>query len=276
MMEHVMVDLETLGTRPGSVIFALGAVFFHPVAGLGEEFYQVIDVASSCVAGLSGDAGAMSFWKRASPEARTEYDKAFSGLGRPLTEVLNGFGGWLDDCGPGKKLVQVWGNGAAFDNAILAEAYKRAGVGLPWEFHNDRCFRTLKNLSVVNPALKPRFEGTPHHALHDAKHQARWAIAIMQQLIDRGTVVRVRETLDDALVDAVLTGTGAHRVSAWPLPTEAEARSAASEETARKSEGDYEPAINQARQGMLKAWPTCQTCGSVLTPSLTCPQGTHT
>lgn len=258
MFEDVMVDLETLGTRPGSVILSIGAVFFHPVGGLGPEFYAVIDVASSCVAGLVGDASTIKWWSEQSEAAREVYSQAFNGYGVDLSVVLTQFGAWLDEHGTGEKAVKVWGNGAAFDNAILAEAYKRASVRLPWRFFNDRCFRTLKNLAVVNPGLEPKFEGVRHNALADAKHQARWAIAIMQQLVDRQAVPAT------SLVAMPESDRG---------PSEETSRQAQSATLAAQSDGSYEPAINQARQGMLKTWPTCKTCGSVLTASLTCPTG---
>ena len=47
MMTRVMLDLETFGTAPGSVIKAIGAVVFSP-DGLGKQFYRIVD-AQSCV-----------------------------------------------------------------------------------------------------------------------------------------------------------------------------------------------------------------------------------
>lgn len=43
-MEDMMIDIETLGTRPGSVILSVGAVMFdrHGV-GHGETFYMNVE-----------------------------------------------------------------------------------------------------------------------------------------------------------------------------------------------------------------------------------------
>lgn len=39
-MNNVMLDLETFGTQPGSVIRSIGAVVFDPFSDkLGKEFY---------------------------------------------------------------------------------------------------------------------------------------------------------------------------------------------------------------------------------------------
>ena len=40
-MNHVMVDIETLGTTNNSVVLSIGAVKFDH-QGLGEEFYAEI------------------------------------------------------------------------------------------------------------------------------------------------------------------------------------------------------------------------------------------
>lgn len=184
--EHCMLDLETLSTRPGGIILSIGAVFFDPMAqDPGPAFYQVIDVASSCVAGLRGDSHTIKWWEKQSPEAREAYDEAFSGAGEPLQKTLEAFQTFLvsqsgrDD---GADSVKVWGNGAAFDNAILAYAYQAAGLGVPWKFFNDRCFRTLKALGKEFGVTEPKRTGVHHHALDDALHQANWACMVLRAM----------------------------------------------------------------------------------------------
>ena len=72
----------------------------------------------------------------------------------------------------------VWGNGASFDNVLLATAYKRLGMETPWPFWKDRCFRTMKNVCKVDHS----FEGTAHNALDDARSQAQHLIKIDAKL----------------------------------------------------------------------------------------------
>ncbi len=72
----------------------------------------------------------------------------------------------------------MWGNGADFDNAILAHCYSRLGRPAPWKFWNSRCYRTLKSFSPV----RGKRIGVHHHALDDAKTQAADAMAIAAAL----------------------------------------------------------------------------------------------
>ena len=41
---HIMLDLETMGTRPDAPIIAIGAVAFDK-EGVHESFYEVLDLA---------------------------------------------------------------------------------------------------------------------------------------------------------------------------------------------------------------------------------------
>ena len=172
-MENIMVDLETLGMTPGCVILSIGAVAFDRT-GLGREFYKVVNSKSCLDAGLTTDQSTVDWWSRQSDDARKvliEAGETDTTLGDALAE----FGQFVREFGP--RTVKVWGNGSDFDNAILACAYKALGRQLPWQFWNNRCFRTLKNLKT---GVEPRREGTYHNALDDAKHQARHAIALYQ------------------------------------------------------------------------------------------------
>ena len=47
-MNHLMIDLETMGNKPNAPIVSIGAVFFEPSTGeLGDEFYRVVSLKSS-------------------------------------------------------------------------------------------------------------------------------------------------------------------------------------------------------------------------------------
>jgi DNA polymerase III alpha subunit (gram-positive type) len=167
MKTQVMLDLETLGSKPGSVIVSIGAVKFGE-GKITESFYERIDPQSSLTAGLKIDSPTIAWWLRQSPEALSEIAKP----GRGLTTVLSLFSEWIDD-----KNAEVWGNGAAFDNVLLSVAYDAGGIAVPWHYWNDRCYRTLKNL---HPEIEPEREGTHHNALDDATTQALHLMTILK------------------------------------------------------------------------------------------------
>lgn len=172
----VMIDLETLGTRPGSVILSIGAVMFDARAcHVGETFYSAIGVASSLSAGATIDDETLNWWSGQKPEACAAIFDALRPDAPGLRTALSTLTAFLAQQADLDKL-RVWGNGANFDNVLLSAAYRQARQAAPWKFWNDRCFRTLKS---TFPGHEPKRAGVHHNALDDARHQARWACNIM-------------------------------------------------------------------------------------------------
>jgi len=180
MNHHFMLDIETWGKQPYSVIIALGAVHFNPnvVGEIFSRFYVAIDPVSAQKAGLRIDADTVAWWMN--PEQRAALDRWFSELKLELPMALDGFTQWLDVEAPEIKERMIWGNGASFDNMLLANAYQAVNEEQPWKYYGDRCFRTMKNLIGARD-IAPPIEGTAHHALDDAVQQARWLQNIIYQ-----------------------------------------------------------------------------------------------
>lgn len=166
----VMLDLETMGNSPNAAIVAIGAVEFDPATrSLGRRFYRGVSLETSVRGGGQMDASTVMWWLRQSDEAR----KDICGDGQPLQQVLVEFSTWLATLA---EDVKVWGNGAAFDNVILAQAYRHADLTIPWPHWNDRCYRTMK---AMRPDVKMERVGVHHNAINDAESQALHLMAIL-------------------------------------------------------------------------------------------------
>ncbi|ENI4198399.1 3'-5' exoribonuclease [Escherichia coli] len=179
---HLMIDLETMGTNTNAPIVVIGAVFFDPQTGeIGPVFYIVISLTDAMNTGAVPDGGTIEWWLKQSSEARaailTEQVK--------LKDALSQFREFINEYSD-EKFVQVWGNGATFDNAILRTSYERLDIPCPWRYHNDRDVRTIvelgKTIDFDARTVIP-FEGVRHNALDDARHQAKYVSAIWQKLI---------------------------------------------------------------------------------------------
>ena len=168
-MRNAMLDLETLGTRPGCVILSIGAVKFDG-ENLGDEFYKVIKIDSCKEVGLTTDNDTLAWWAKRSPEARAVFADPNS---LALKETLHLFSRFMD----GTNFI--WGNGSDFDQPVLDAAYYAAEIRLPWKYWNSRCYRTMKSLL---PSIKIERTGTYHNALEDAKSQAAHLIEICKIL----------------------------------------------------------------------------------------------
>ncbi|AFC22384.1 exonuclease [Vibrio phage CP-T1] len=176
MIDHVMIDLETMGNKSNAPIIAIGAVYFDPKTGqTGKEFYSEVSLESSVDLGAKPDPSTILWWLGQSDAARAKFT---NNKNAPhIILVLQQFAEFMNT-----RNVKPWGNGAGFDLGILGNAYDLANMVRPWEFWNERDVRTIVDLDTRNHKKMP-FDGIPHYALDDAKHQVKYVSAIIKDLM---------------------------------------------------------------------------------------------
>ena len=163
-MNNVMLDLETFGTLPGSVIRSVGAVMFDPHGeGTGAEFYMNVDDASCGAAGLTKDAGTIRWWADVS---RRRANEQLLKDTHDIKDACESFRTWFRKNGG----VFLWSQGSNFDEVLMGCAMRSVKVVQPWKFSDARDTRTAYDISGFNSYGVKR-AGTYHNALDDAKHQ---------------------------------------------------------------------------------------------------------
>jgi hypothetical protein len=194
---EVMVDLETLALSPAAVVLSVGLCAFDPAIGaVGPSLHVRLDPRAQKNRRI--DAGTVLWWMSQGDEARGAL-VVLDGKGNPLDAMLVGhalarvndfFGeNMRERCG-------VWGNGSDFDNAVLADLYRwntaKGGSFVPeqpWAFHQNRCFRTLKN--VFRADYEAAVAGVPRDGHHNAEADARWQAKVAARILC--TVVPLEE-----------------------------------------------------------------------------------
>jgi len=175
-MNHIMLDIETMGTSSNAAIMSIGACYFNPATGeIGDTFHEQVDISSNGQI----DASTVIWWMDQDDEARSKFKN--NGKAGHINAVLADFADFV------KPNCQVWGNGVAFDNVIIRNAYEHPSCAddVPWKFWNDRDVRTMVELGKVigiDPKRDFPFDGVKHDALADAIHQAKYVSAIWQAL----------------------------------------------------------------------------------------------
>lgn len=178
MKRTFIIDLETLGKRPGCIIATLAAVEIdiERRSPAVSQFYRRISHVSAMKAGLTIDPETYGWWMG---QPRQPFDEIFSvdEERHPLRDVLEAF---ADHIGPDAIL---YGNGPSFDLGILAAAYDAVALPVPWHYRQERCLRTEKAAilraggkweRVKNPIL--------HHAAYDAVCEAQEFINALNTL----------------------------------------------------------------------------------------------
>jgi hypothetical protein len=164
----VMLDLETLGTRPGCVILTLGAVRFDPYSlrEPGPGIYFRVDVDEQTALGREIQEDTLNWWISQADDIREEalgesdrvsLDTLYRDLNRFLVGANN-----------------IWAQGPLFDFAILENLYRQMGWPTPWQYWQIRDSRTLFGVHG-----DPRIKGKAglHNALEDCVSQA---VAVQQ------------------------------------------------------------------------------------------------
>lgn len=171
--DKIMLDIETLGLQPGCVVLSIGAARFD-IDGIGDTFERSISRESCREAGLTEDDDTIEWWEDQNEEAR----EVLTG-GDDLAESLARFNAFYRAA----PVSEVWANSPTFDCKILEHAYDQVNVGVPWEYYEERCYRTINEMPI---AVDVDHDGTLHDALDDAVRQAKRASAILQKVNGRG------------------------------------------------------------------------------------------
>jgi hypothetical protein len=183
-MKHIMVDCETLGTTADAVILSIGAVRFNLLTDAIDDngFYASISIESNLNYDRRIDEDTMLWWFKQSAAAQ----HVFHEPKQPLREVLIDLADWMED-----DNNEMWSMGADFDLPMLAHAYRKCHLEVPWRFYNSNCARTYKKLPGAK-ALAPLRTGTHHNALADSVYQAQYMQAIHKSLFTEKPHAMVR------------------------------------------------------------------------------------
>ena len=172
MSFSVMLDLETLSTRPDATILTFGACKFSPYnqEPIDKGIYFRVNVDEQIALGRHVDDNTIEWWGKQSADV---YDEAFNPADRitleQFTQELNRFIVGCDN---------IWAQGPVFDIVILENLYRQMGLPCPWQFWQIRDSRTLLS-SLGDPREKNK--AGLHNALEDAVSQAQAVQYVFKQ-----------------------------------------------------------------------------------------------
>ncbi|WP_462341351.1 3'-5' exonuclease [Phocaeicola plebeius] len=163
--KHVMIDTETLGRTPGSVVRSVAAVEFDPQTGeTGRQKVWKIDLADSIRYGFKVEASTLKWWMMQSDEARREF---VEGAETPLEDFLEDFMQFIAATDEGNDFT-LWCLQLDFDVAMLRSMYSWYNLNvyrcdeevLPWNFRKVRDVRpymdALDSAGLLPPKVADR------------------------------------------------------------------------------------------------------------------------
>lgn len=203
MANHMMIDLETLDTRPTGVVFQVGVICFADVL-YGEPAEQIIleeklfhvDILHQIMNGRTVDPETVKWWMTQDPVAWMRHPEECVLEHDVFNEIAQMMGR--------NGVCDVWSNSPSFDAVLMRsieDGLRKNGI-LAAEFpsfRNDMDMRTLKQI-----CRRMRFcefdsqRVTSHNALQDCRDQVNDVVMMLRQIRDIGNIWQ--EYVDGKLV----------------------------------------------------------------------------
>ena len=165
----IVLDIETLSTRPDAVVLTIGAVKFDVNADdidTNSGFYTRVDVNEQIEMGRHVSDDTVKWW---STQPKDVWDEALSEDNRDsVKDALMGLNKFLV-CGG-----NIWVQGPVFDIATLENLYRQINMPPPWHYWNIRDSRTLFGV-----------HGDPREKNHQHAHNAMIDCYIQGRAIQR-------------------------------------------------------------------------------------------
>lgn len=149
-----MLDLETMGTKPGCSILSVGLLIFNPQEGtiIDSHYWELRPNGQ-----LQWDT--VLWWSQQASKPPMEGQWNLKEVQDALHKV------WFNI-----RPCVIWANGANADFGWL-----RAAMAVPWSFRDERCLRTVA-------ALYPHTVRPPDQHSHNALQDCVWQAKLLHNI----------------------------------------------------------------------------------------------
>ncbi|RKZ72466.1 MAG: hypothetical protein DRQ48_00210 [Gammaproteobacteria bacterium] len=166
-MMDIMLDIETLSTKPNAAVFEIAMVVFDKHGALADPHFHV---------GFKPTTGhicpeTVAWWLSRAKVCSLQHSVATEAQAAKM----------VHDFLASKPKHRLWAMPASFDCIILEQFLERNGYDMPTGFRNWRDLRTVRELANwPDPAVAPGHIG--HNALHDVRRQINTLTACWERL----------------------------------------------------------------------------------------------
>lgn len=171
----IMIDIETLDTKPTAAILSIAAVAFNLETGKISEntFYHQLDYVRQIEDNRTTSIQTTLWWGAQSEEIQEENFNGDEYLHQSILELNQYF---QKECFTDRR---VWAKSPVFDLVILKNAYEE--IVVPWHYTNERDVRTYCDDILIGQGSLDFIPAT-HHPLQDCLSQIRDVCAIYSLL----------------------------------------------------------------------------------------------
>ena len=170
---NLMIDLETLDTKPSGVILSVGICAFD-MDGIHDKKNFLLDATEQQKLGRTISFDTIEWWLQ---QSKPVIDASFNipiDQKTTIDEFLKDFGYFCSK----NNIQKVWAQGIDFDISMIADLHRSKGVELPYSFWLVRDSRTIRD---GNRFIEPERKGDHHNAMDDAVYQAECVIIALKE-----------------------------------------------------------------------------------------------
>lgn len=168
-MKDLMIDIETLDTRPTAVITQIGACYFDRNTGeIGKTFCKNINIDDCLAHGLTVSGDTIEWWMS---QVTCTWTKGTMTLKHVLLDLIDF----------AVNAESAWAH-ATFDFPIIQNAIKVLHLPLFIKYWQARDLRTLVDLSGLDYSELTKDLIKTHDALEDCRNQVAYAVKCFNEL----------------------------------------------------------------------------------------------
>lgn len=172
----MMMDIESLGRRPGNGILSVGACVFDSeltpslLENPSNHYYGVLSTFDLTNNGFQTDSASLKWWKEKEIWKSLSSQVMHSSLG--VKRACEDFSEFVKEQAKPEK---IWANSPSFHIEMLKCAFRKMNVNFPIKYQDEMDYRTLMNLAYPERSNRPArlLTSMPveHHSLGDSIEQ---------------------------------------------------------------------------------------------------------
>lgn len=180
-ISDIMVDIETLGTKYGSVILSVGIIGFQLYNSKFDLKKKQIflNYKKSTEYGFSIDNSTLKWWHGADRKSVFEnLIKNCNSNGIDPKDLPSSIESFIND-NKTNSSVRWWAHSPSFDLHLLNAYYEKFGANTPWKHYTSFDTRTLYLIGNGRPINI----GNGHDSLSDAENQVNYCHTSISKLL---------------------------------------------------------------------------------------------
>jgi hypothetical protein len=196
-MYEIMIDLETLDTRPSAIVLSIGAVVwktvFNPAKNeleyeIAEHFLRIPAIQPQTMALRTMSESTLLWWQQQNSTAKAEaFAPVRHSMDVALADLTDFVKKWTELGVDGHRVNHFWASPSTFDFPIIESLIENFGHEIPWSYRQKYDVRTVVNEAAYSAKDHDynHIPGVAHTPVYDCVAQVDLLTAARNRIFRR-------------------------------------------------------------------------------------------